>query len=202
MAYTALTFVYGEVLTAAKMNLMSANDASFHDGSGIGSGAIVEAKISSGGVTNSKIANGTVASDKLNWSTFNRMVALSNIIATSNVSVPVSSGRIGDSVTISNQTSHEVSYIVAAQFVAQKSGSGDLRFAIKTTGGSFVSVETYTDTSGWLTYCLFGEISVPANSSTTIGLYGRHSDSSATCTVLASSDYANQRPRILYFANN
>lgn len=40
MAYTALTFVSGEVLTAVKMSLLAANDASFHDGTGIGDATI------------------------------------------------------------------------------------------------------------------------------------------------------------------
>ena len=41
MAYTALTFVAGEVLTATKMNQLAANDASFNDGTGIGDGVIL-----------------------------------------------------------------------------------------------------------------------------------------------------------------
>jgi len=40
MAYVNLNFVPGEILTAAKMNLLAANDASFHDGTGIGDGSI------------------------------------------------------------------------------------------------------------------------------------------------------------------
>lgn len=35
MAYTSLNFVPGEILTAAKMNLLAANDASLRDGTGI-----------------------------------------------------------------------------------------------------------------------------------------------------------------------
>jgi hypothetical protein len=40
MAYVNLNFIPGEILTAAKMNLLVANDASFHDGTGIGDGSI------------------------------------------------------------------------------------------------------------------------------------------------------------------
>lgn len=40
MAYVNLNFVPGEILTAAKMNLLAANDASFHDGTGISDGSI------------------------------------------------------------------------------------------------------------------------------------------------------------------
>lgn len=45
MAYVNLNFVPGEILTAAKMNLLAANDASFHDGTGIGDGSIQPEKL-------------------------------------------------------------------------------------------------------------------------------------------------------------
>lgn len=45
MAYVNLNFVPGEILTAAKMNLLAANDASFHDGAGIGDGSIQPEKL-------------------------------------------------------------------------------------------------------------------------------------------------------------
>lgn len=45
MAYTNLNFVPGEILTAAKMNLLAANDASFHDGTGFGDNTILISKI-------------------------------------------------------------------------------------------------------------------------------------------------------------
>ena len=45
MAYVNLNFVPGEILTAAKMNLLAANDASFHDGTGIGDGSIQPDKL-------------------------------------------------------------------------------------------------------------------------------------------------------------
>ncbi len=45
MAYTNLTFVPGEILTAAKMNLLAANDAGFHDGTGLGDNTIQLSKL-------------------------------------------------------------------------------------------------------------------------------------------------------------
>lgn len=45
MAYVNLNFVPGEILTAAKMNLLAANDASFHDGTGIGDGSMQPEKL-------------------------------------------------------------------------------------------------------------------------------------------------------------
>ncbi len=45
MAYTNLNFVPGEILTAAKMNLLSANDASFNDGTGLGDSTIQPQKL-------------------------------------------------------------------------------------------------------------------------------------------------------------
>lgn len=45
MVYVNLNFVPGEILTAAKMNLLAANDASFHDGTGIGDGSIQPEKL-------------------------------------------------------------------------------------------------------------------------------------------------------------
>lgn len=45
MAYVNLNFIPGEILTAAKMNLLAANDASFHDGTGIGDGSIQPDKL-------------------------------------------------------------------------------------------------------------------------------------------------------------
>lgn len=49
MAYTSLNFVPGEILTAAKMNLLAANDASFRDGTGIGDDTIQASKLNWGG---------------------------------------------------------------------------------------------------------------------------------------------------------
>lgn len=40
MAYVAVTFVADEILTSVKMNQIGANDASFNDGTGIGTAAI------------------------------------------------------------------------------------------------------------------------------------------------------------------
>lgn len=48
MSYNAITFVAFEVLTAANMNILAANDASFNDGTGIATGAITPAKRSGG----------------------------------------------------------------------------------------------------------------------------------------------------------
>lgn len=45
MAYTSLNFVPGEILTAAKMNLLAANDASFRDGTGFGDNTIQLSKL-------------------------------------------------------------------------------------------------------------------------------------------------------------
>lgn len=45
MAYTSLNFVPGEILTAAKMNLLAANDASFRDGTGFSDDSIQLSKI-------------------------------------------------------------------------------------------------------------------------------------------------------------
>lgn len=45
MAYVNLNFVPGEILTAAKMNLLAANDTSFHDGTGIDDGSIQPEKL-------------------------------------------------------------------------------------------------------------------------------------------------------------
>lgn len=45
MAYQNVSFSAGETLTATKMNQMAANDAAFHDGTGIAAGAITADKI-------------------------------------------------------------------------------------------------------------------------------------------------------------
>lgn len=45
MAYQNVSFSAGETLTATKMNQMTANDAAFHDGTGIADGAITADKI-------------------------------------------------------------------------------------------------------------------------------------------------------------
>ena len=59
MAYSAQTFVAGEQPTAAKWNLLWSNDASFNDGTGIGSGVI----------TASKLASTAITSAVVDWST-------------------------------------------------------------------------------------------------------------------------------------
>jgi len=46
MAYTPTTWVAGEVVTATKMNLLSANQASFADGTGLGDDIILPRHLS------------------------------------------------------------------------------------------------------------------------------------------------------------
>lgn len=60
MAYQPLTFSAGERLTSTKMNQMAANDAAFHDGSGIDDEAISTSKIAPQGVTLPKIDASTL----------------------------------------------------------------------------------------------------------------------------------------------
>lgn len=48
MSYTEINFVAFQVLTAANMNVLGDNDASFNDGTGIGSGVVTAAKRSGG----------------------------------------------------------------------------------------------------------------------------------------------------------
>ena len=55
MAYTALTFVGGEVLTATKMNLLGANDAGFNNGTALADSIILPRHLSAGAVTASKV---------------------------------------------------------------------------------------------------------------------------------------------------
>ena len=59
MAYSADTFVADEQPTTAKWNKLWANDASFNDGTGIGTGAIVSAAIAAGAITNAKLSTTT-----------------------------------------------------------------------------------------------------------------------------------------------
>lgn len=66
MVYTAWSVVFGEQPSAAKWNLLGANDASFNDGTGIGNGAITSehlnatiacrAYLNSAQTTNSNVA--------------------------------------------------------------------------------------------------------------------------------------------------
>ncbi len=49
MAYASWSVVFGEQPSAAKWNILGTNDASFNDGSGIGTGAITPDKLISGG---------------------------------------------------------------------------------------------------------------------------------------------------------
>lgn len=58
MAYAAWSVVAGEQPTAAKWNILGTNDASFNDGTGIGTGAIVTAALGTASVTASKLATG------------------------------------------------------------------------------------------------------------------------------------------------
>lgn len=46
MAYVPVTFVADEILTSTKMNQLGANDASFHDGTGISDGSIIPRHLS------------------------------------------------------------------------------------------------------------------------------------------------------------
>ena len=58
MAYQAVSFTSGETLTSSKMNQMAANDASFHDGTGIDNGALTKAKLNSSSFDGETDANG------------------------------------------------------------------------------------------------------------------------------------------------
>ena len=56
MAYAAFSVVFGEQPSAAKWNILGSNDASFNDGTGIGTSAITTAKIADAGITSEKLA--------------------------------------------------------------------------------------------------------------------------------------------------
>lgn len=60
MAYSADSFTALEIPTLAKMNKLWANDASFNDGTGIGTNAITSAKIAAAAVGSSKLDYTTV----------------------------------------------------------------------------------------------------------------------------------------------
>ncbi len=116
MAYTAVSFVYGEVLTSTKMNLLSANDASFNDGTGIGAGvisgsalapgAISSSTLASGAVTTDKLANGAVTSDKLDslvkWSYTKQVtIAMHSSGGNDTFSIDITSLPVGAKVYVS-----------------------------------------------------------------------------------------------------
>lgn len=63
--YTAWSVVAFEVPTAAKWNILGANDASFNDGTGIDDGVILTRHILNGNVTTDKLADDSVTSAKL-----------------------------------------------------------------------------------------------------------------------------------------
>ena len=75
MAYTALTFVGGEVLTATKMNLLGANDAGFNDGTALADSIILPRHISTGAVTASKVDFATFGST---YNSSNTIISVSN----------------------------------------------------------------------------------------------------------------------------
>lgn len=51
MPYSAVTWTTGDVITETKLDQMTANEASFNDGTGIASGAITPAKLTSAAAT-------------------------------------------------------------------------------------------------------------------------------------------------------
>lgn len=55
MAYQSWSVVFGEQPSAAKWNILGSNDASFNDGTGIGTGVITTAKIADDDVTSEKL---------------------------------------------------------------------------------------------------------------------------------------------------
>lgn len=54
MAYQAWSVVFGEQPSASKWNILGQNDASFNDGTGIGSGVITAVKLATSSVTPAK----------------------------------------------------------------------------------------------------------------------------------------------------
>ena len=62
MVYTAWSVVFGEQPSAAKWNLLGANDASFNDGTGIANGAITDDKLSTGAARSEVTAAETTTS--------------------------------------------------------------------------------------------------------------------------------------------
>lgn len=55
MAYQVWSVVFGEQPSASKWNILGTNDASFNDGTGIASSAIITAKIADDAVTSAKL---------------------------------------------------------------------------------------------------------------------------------------------------
>ena len=51
MAYSSWSVVAGEIPTASKWNILGTNDASFNDGTGIGTNAIAAASLATSAIT-------------------------------------------------------------------------------------------------------------------------------------------------------
>lgn len=64
MGYVAWSVVFGEQPSASKWNILGANDASFNDGTGIASSAIITAKLADDAVTAAKLIYGQVSRRK------------------------------------------------------------------------------------------------------------------------------------------
>jgi hypothetical protein len=62
MAYSSWSVVFGEQPSATKWNILGTNDASFNDGTGIGSATITADKLATGGASASVITSQTTTS--------------------------------------------------------------------------------------------------------------------------------------------
>lgn len=77
MSYNAITFVAFEVLTAANMNILAANDASFNDATGIAAGALADRLVDDGSIKS--IAFAPAGNTDYSTGSFGTWITLGNI---------------------------------------------------------------------------------------------------------------------------
>lgn len=164
MAYQNVSFSAGETLTATKMNQMAANDAAFHDGTGIADGAITADKIDFATFAAPRmIINATHPSGLTTNNSILKMTNIDSLFEATSCSAEVdTSGRV--KLTLPNTGT----YIVKATFQAWIGANTNdyLRFQIRKLSGS--TTTTFADGmaykgGAWGHFALSGEISVANN---------------------------------------
>lgn len=145
MAYTPVSFVPGEILTAAKMNLLAANDASLRDGTGIAAGAIAASHLPTAQVGGGSLGAGTTTKTFVpNTSGILMVVTGGRRNAASAADLVVNINTTGTTNKYSHpgvQNGTGVFVSASHQAVVQKGVS--VTITITASGGSYVN-------SGWM----------------------------------------------------
>jgi len=174
MAYQAWSVVFGEQPSASKWNILGTNDLSFHDGTGIDDGVILERHVGDGEITAAKrsevvkvgvfttTGNGSLAVTGVGFEPKAILIIENDTIhqsaSVANFSLGFSDGTIERAIGFRAQEGGDISGSIKTDRAAFLPGSGqaqsnDMRIASFDSDGFTVTLANYSANMNWAYIC-------------------------------------------------